>query len=135
MATAMFSPGLMFFDAGVAAYPDARGVMSIVNMNVLERQTFPTDPVGNMSLTLQNLVVGSIYDIEVFSTGAQIVSGTASAATVPMTVPVYLSGDPKNSLRIKVRKASGSPYYQPYETQAVAAVGAQSIFINQLSDE
>lgn len=101
------------------------------------RARLATESIGNMSLTLTNMVQDSTYEVEVLSTGAQVIlPGTADATGIAvLSIPVYTVGDAKNTLKVKVRKASASPYYQSYETQVVAALGSQSLFINQLSDE
>lgn len=99
------------------------------------RARLPTEPIGTMMLTLTNVVPGSTYDVEVAGTGEPVMSGSAAASSVTLAVPVYQPGSASNDLRIKLRKASAAPYYQSYETQTTAAVGAQSIFINQLTDE
>lgn len=120
---------------GTLDYPTARGRFDVQLLHALARQVLPEDSIGNFALTLTNVVIGSVYDIEVLGTGALITSGTAASTSVALLIPVYTNGDPKNSLRIKLRKASAAPYYQPFETQAEAIIGAQSIFINQLTDE
>jgi len=120
---------------GTMDYPVGRGRYDVQHMHALARQVLPTDSIGNYALTLTNVVIGSVYDIEALSTGALIASGTATGSSVNISIPVYTNGDPKNSLRIKLRKASAAPFYQPFETQATALVGAQSIFVNQLTDE
>jgi hypothetical protein len=98
---------------------------------VLGRMRLATEAVGAFNLTLTNVVVGSQYEIEDYL-GASITMGTAAASSVALSIPVYAAN---NTIKIKVRKATASPFYQPYETQATAVVGAQSIFVNQLSDE
>lgn len=95
----------------------------------------PTDSIGNYNLNITNIVVGSICEIEIASTGAQVSVQIASSSTVNFLVPAYSTGSYLNDLRIKVRKASSSPYYQPYETQASAIIGTQSIFVNQVRDD
>jgi hypothetical protein len=135
MANAMFL-NLRGTGGGTMELPATNGRMAVNHNHALERQLLPTDPIGSMTLTLTNIVPGSTYDVEVLSTGNQVVTpGTAAGSSVVLTIPVYISGSVNNSLRIKVRKGSSSPYYQPYETQVTAAVGSQSLFINQLSDE
>lgn len=132
---AIYCDNYLATGASVLEFPDERGVFSMNYLISMEAQPLPSDPVGIMTLRLTNVVPGSTYDVEARTTGEKILAGTAEASTVILTVPVYLSGDAKNDLRIKVRKASSAPYFQPYETQATAAVGTQSIFINQLPDE
>jgi hypothetical protein len=133
MSNAMFI-NMRGTGGGTMELPSDNGRMNVNFGHVIERQLLATDPVGSMTLVLTNVVVGSTYDVE-NGAGEMAVSGTTTDVVVSMLVPVYLSGSARNNLRIKVRKASGAPYYQPYETQAVAALGTQSIFINQLSDE
>jgi hypothetical protein len=114
---------------GVRGRAESGGLFSIAN------ELLDTDSTGTMTLVLRNIVAGSTYEVEVISTGELVVADIATGAAVTLTIPVYPSGSPRNELRIKARKGSSSPYYQPYETQTTATVGAQSIFINQLLDE
>lgn len=134
MANAIFVPRCPAL-RGVMEVPSGRGRWKPQHMMALERQTLPTDPVGTFTLTLTNVVIGSRYRAEVLSTGATIVDGVAAATAVILSIPVYTSGSALNDLRIKVRNASGSPAYQPYDTQATAVIGAASIYVNQLLDE
>jgi hypothetical protein len=93
-----------------------------------------TDPIGNFTLTLTNLVVGSAVRIEITSTGVEVAFRTAASTSEVFTIPAYSSGNPANDLRIKVRKGSTAPLYKPYDTQATALISAQSIFIAQIPD-
>lgn len=93
----------------------------------------PTDSIGTFMLTLTGLVVGSAIQIET-QAGAAIENRTAAGATEVFSVPAFAVGDASNDLRIKVRKGSAAPFYQPFETLATAVVGAQSIFVNQIPD-
>lgn len=97
------------------------------------RQRLPTDSVGTFVLTLTGLVVGSAVQIET-QAGVTIENRTAASSSESFNVPAYAVGNAANSLRIKVRKGSAAPFYQPYETQATASVGAQSVFISQIPD-
>jgi hypothetical protein len=133
MASAMFL-NARGVSGGTIEVSSSNARMSVHFGHAIERQALPTDPIGSMTLTLTNVVVGSTYDVE-NGVGDVAASGTASSSTVSMSIPVYQSGNPRNALKIKVRKGSASPYYQPYETQASASLSPQSLFINQLSDE
>ena len=95
----------------------------------------PTDSLGNYILTLTNVAVGSAIQIQAAASGAAILNTTAAAETVALTIPAYAAGDAGNNLRIKVRKGTASPYYQPYETLITAFVGSASIFVSQNLDE
>lgn len=92
-----------------------------------------TDSIGTFVLTLTGLVVGSAVQI-MTQTGTAIENRTATATSEVFNIPAYSSGSAANDLRIRVRKATSAPYYQPYETLAVASVDSQSIFVNQLLD-
>lgn len=109
------------------------------NVNLLGQtlaiERLPTEPVGAFTLTLTNLVVGSAIQVE-DQTGANTFhNSTAGAATEVISLDAFGLGSSKNDLRIKVRKGSGAPFYQPYETLTVAFVGAQSIYVSQVQDE
>lgn len=98
-------------------------------------QRLPSDPAGSFTLTLTNVVVGSRVHVETQSDGTTFYDAIAAASTVVINLSAYAPGSPNNDLAIKVRKASGSPNYQPWSTQATAVVGAQSIYVSQIPDE
>lgn len=58
-----------------------------------------------------------------------------SSGSQDRALPLYASGNPLNSLRIKVRNASGTPAYRPFETQATAQLGVVTVFVFQEPDE
>lgn len=93
-----------------------------------------TDPIGTFSLTLTNVVVGSRVHIEKQSDGTEYHDSVVASSTVVVSLSAYASGSPNNDLRIKVRKASSAPKYQPFETYATAVVGSQSVYIAQIPD-
>lgn len=96
---------------------------------------WPSDPVGVFNLTLLNAVAGSAVRIEVLSTGAEVYSATAPGGDMAIPLQAYASGSPLNSLRIKVRKGTGSPTYIPFETQTTAVIGSKDVFVSQTPDE
>lgn len=85
------------------------------------------------TLTLTNVVVGSSVLIESQDGSTAHYSGVASTATVTATVTVY--GDVRDQWRIKVRKASESPFYIPWETLTTVTAGESSIYVSQIPDE
>lgn len=92
-----------------------------------------------MTLTLTNVAVGSRYRIERVGDGSLATptanaEGVAAGTTVAITLDYYASGSANNDLRIKIRKASGSPYYRPFETQVTLGRADQSVFIAQQQD-
>lgn len=98
-------------------------------------QRLDGDPVGLCSLTLQNLVVGSRIRLEVASTGETVDDRVASSTDEVFALSLYAPGSLRNSVRIKVRNASGSPAYRPYTTQATLAAQPQVVFVFQEPDE
>lgn len=114
--------------------PVVRGRISQALGEFVELQSLPDDPVGTFALTLTSLVVGSAIQVESQS-GVQLYNGTADTSSKLINLQAYAGGSPLNDLRIKVRKGSASPYYQPWETLATAIVGSQSIYVSQIPDE
>lgn len=98
------------------------------------RMRLPTESIGNFSLTLTNLVVGSAIQIETVA-GAVLATRTAASSSEAFTLSAYAAGNALNNLRIKVRKGTASPYYRPYETLETASVRSQSIYVSQIPDE
>jgi len=99
-----------------------------------------TDSVGTHEITLTHVPAGSRVHIEEQVSGAaisdEIATGTnGTFVTYTKTLPVYSSSSPKNDWRIKVRKASESPYYIPYETLMTATVGSSSIYVSMIQDD
>jgi predicted metalloprotease with PDZ domain len=112
----------------------ARGRIVGVGGTSIGAARLPTDSIGTFDTTLTNLVVNSAIRVEIAGSGALVEYRIADATTEVFNVPAYTTGNSNNSLRIKVRKGSGAPLYKPYETQATAIIGAQSIFIAQIAD-
>ena len=97
---------------------------------------FSTDAIGVFTLRFRNLVEGSRVRAEVVSTGETLDEFVATAdATQDRTLSLYASGNPRNDLRIKVRKASESPAYRPFESQATAQLGTVTVYVFQEPDE
>ena len=94
-----------------------------------------TDPIGNFTLTLNNVVIGSRIHVETQGDGATLHDSVADSADETIVLSAYANGSPYNDLRIKVRKASESPTYKPYETLATAIAGSASIYVSQIPDE
>jgi hypothetical protein len=128
---ALPQPNFMF---GVLVIPTNRGRWVPDCFSPISRQLLSTDSLGNMTLTLTNVVIGSRIRIEEQASGALIEDRAATGTTEVFTVPVYSGGNPSNDLRIKVRKGTSGPKYQPFETLAVAAIGTQSVYIAQVAD-
>lgn len=118
-----------------AAHDAFNGAIPSLGADTASVAKLPTNPIGVATLTLTNLVVGSAVQLEVASTGAVVANTSAAATSLTLSAPVYQAGSAGNNLRIKVRKGTATPYYQPYETLLTVAVGATSIYISQLLDE
>lgn len=98
-------------------------------------QRLPTEPIGTFTLTLTNLIAGSAIQVEDQAGTTTFYNGVAAGTSQAISLQAYSAGSPRNDLRIKVRKATNSPYYKPWDTQATAIVGSQSIYVAQISDE
>lgn len=121
------NPSIQFF-------PMSRGNAVHLGSVSLGVARFSTDPIGNFALTLTNVVTGSAIQIESQDGTTTLHNGTASGSTVVINLSAYAAGSNLNDLRIKVRKGSAAPYYQPYETLTTATVGAQTIYVSQIPD-
>lgn len=132
--TSAISTSRFFGAIGVSQLNDTRGRNYVGNFEAVQQQSLPTDPIGVFALTLTNVVPGSAIQIEDQGGTTTLYNGTAAASTVLINLSAYAGGSMLNNLRIKVRKASSAPFYQPYETQAVAFVGSQSIYVFQVLD-
>ena len=85
------------------------------------------------TLTLTNVVVGSRINIR--DQAGTTTHYDALAASSTVVVPITVYGSSLDNWRIRVRKASGSPNYIPYETLMTAIAGATSIYVSQIPDE
>lgn len=133
MTTAIASGRFFAGFPAVTRLPSPRGVAHVGGGQSVSKQRLATDSLGNFSLTLTNLVVGSAIRVETQS-GTLIEYRVADAATEVFTVPAYAVGSSANDLRIKVRKGTSAPFYQPYETLTTASVGSASIYVSQIPD-
>lgn len=98
----------------------------------------PTDPVGTHALTLNNVPAGArifIRDQNDTTTLSDEVKVGDESVAYNKTLQVYAGGSPLNNWRIRVRKASGTPFYRPYETLMTATVGSSSIYVSMQADE
>ena len=132
MSAMFFGPIICM--AATAEFPDTRGRWRNGGMFSLSRQSLPSDPIGTFALTLTNVVAGSAIQIESQDGTTTLHNSTAAGSTVNISLSAYAAGSNLNDLRIKVRKGSAAPYYQPYETLTTAVVGSQSIYVSQIPD-
>lgn len=133
MGTALFGSTHAIL-ATIGALPDSRGPLELAHGAIVGRSRLPTDPVGVCSIEIQNAVVGSRYRIEVASTGALVAEGDVAAPDFSVTVPYYASGNANNTLRVKVRKGTTAPKYQPFQTQVTAGASGALAYISQVPD-
>jgi len=120
--------------AGTFELPANRGVFSSTGLILFQRQSLPTDPIGILNLTLNNIVTGSSLQIESQDGSTTLHNSVISGTTKSVTLQVYAPGSPLNALRIKVRKGSVAPFYQPYETLLTAVVVSASVYVSQIPD-
>lgn len=109
--------------------------MLIASSGAFSIQKLPSDPIGSATLLLTNVVNGSALEIEDSTDGTSLYSDTVSGTSAMVSLSVYSTGSTRNTVRIKVRKGSASPFYQPFETLAALTIGSQSIYVSQIPDE
>lgn len=119
----------------IVGYPAQRGSLYPSGEALHSRSVLPTDPAGTFTLRLQNIIPGSRYRIETVSAGVALAEGVASTNTVNLLLQLYAAGSPYNDLRIKVRNASDTPAYRPFESQALAQPGTVAVYVFQEPDE
>lgn len=111
-----------------------RGRVYNIGLHSLAAQSLSTDPIGTFVLMLTNVVTGSAIQIESQDGTTTLHNSTAAGSTVVINLSAYAAGSSLNNLRIKIRKGSAEPYYQPYETLTTAVVGSQTIYVSQIPD-
>ncbi len=115
----------------VYVYPSTDFGANPLALSAYGIQRLSTDPIGTCILTLINVVSGSqIYISPQTDSTNSLYSGTETS----ITLNVYSAGNPLNDLRIRVRKASAAPKYQPYETLVTISTSPQSVYIAQVLD-
>ncbi len=116
--------------------PSERGKSTaLLNGSSMGPLRLSTDPIGIFTLRLNNVVEGSRVRVETLSGEFMDEYLADSSGSQDRALPLYASGNPLNSLRIKVRNASGTPAYRPFETQATAQLGVVTVFVFQEPDE
>lgn len=137
--TAFIDMGMLPLQVACIAVPTARGRQHNNEVGMLSLGALPDDPVGAMTITLTNMVVGSRYRIERQSDGSLAepsasAEGVASSSTVSISLSYYATGNSNNDLRIKARKGTSAPKHLPFETLATIGPGDQSVYIAQVLD-
>ncbi len=133
--TSTVTSGAFWLPVIVAYSAGDLGAWPVNSCSALGIKRLPTESIGNFSLTLTNVVIGSRIHVEVASTGVTVTDLVADTTAEVITIPAYSIGSANNDLKVKVRKASASPYYRPYDTQVTAFVGSTSVYISQQPDE
>lgn len=119
---------------GTFDFPSQRGRFVLTGLQCLERQSLPDDAIGVFALTLTNVAVGSAIQIEDQAGTTTLYNGVAATSSTLINLSAYAGGSPLNNLRIKIRKGSAAPFYQPWETLVSAFVGSSSIYVAQIPD-
>ncbi len=101
---------------------------------VLSRGRLATDSIGTCDIRIQNAVTGSRYRIEVSSTGTLVAEGDVASNDFSVNVPLYPPGNAANTLKVKIRKGTTAPKYQPFETQVTAVSAGALAYVSQVPD-
>ena len=125
----------VFFDfykehACVVALPATRRPFSISGLILLQRQSLPTDPIGNAVVTFQGVNANS--EIRIFLPDGTEAAGVESCnANHQLTWDVYAPGSENNTVTIRIVH----PDYKIKEFTYTASIGAQSIPVQQELDK
>ena len=87
-----------------------------------------------MDVTLQNVKDGSRYYIYNETTDKVVSTGLQSGTSDIVVYQVPYNGVDE-TLRIEVRKASESPYYRPFETNAILTSTGASVWVSQIRED
>lgn len=82
------------------------------------------------TITLTNVVTGSVYEIYNLTSSTTLATGTAGASTVEINAEASEGDD----IRIRVRKSSTATKYIPFETQATITDLAANVYVSQIAD-
>ena len=93
--------------------------------------TFDLEPAQIPTIAISGMVVGSRWRIERVSDNSEVASGVTVDGTASF---VYDTEDTPLDLRLRVRKASGAPYYKPYEVTFNLTSAGVSIPVSQTLD-
>lgn len=125
---------------GTYELPVDRGVNAIYQGRSFSRQSLPNDPIGTHDLTLINVPANARVHIEdqagTTTLSDEVATGTEGTfVTYNKTLSVYAGGSALNNWKIKLRKASSTPYYRPDDKLMTATVGSSSIYISMIQDD
>lgn len=99
-----------------------------VSSSVAQAYQYPLDL---STITLSNVVVGSRYEVYNVNTSTVLGSGTAASTTVTVIGEAAVAA----SIRVRVRKASDVPQYQPFQTLAtISSTFTASVYVSQQLD-
>lgn len=125
-----------------------RSKMWAQGLQVYGQHRLPNDASGTCTLRLKNAISGSEYGIFVYGTNAeatlngtpsgvgQITGGSPGDVISNFDIPLdyYPTGHANNTIRIRVRRGTSTPKYQPFETQALLQSGNVVSYIAQIPD-
>ena len=114
--------------------PTANAIPTAIG--VLSHQRAPTDPFFYANVDVENMVVGSRWMLGYTPSGGEfteLASGTAATSAFTIeNVPSYAS---PMLLELRVRKASGSPKYEPLRQYANHNPNGVNMYLAQQLDE
>lgn len=121
--------------SGQAVYSTTRGPITPAGATLLiSNQRLASDSIGTCDINIVNAISGSRYRIEVASTGDLVAEGDVSSADFSVSVPLYPAGSAANTLKVKIRKGTTAPKYQPFETQVTAVSAGALAYVSQVPD-
>ena len=122
---------------GFAIGPSFTSTVSAIQIYTNVDQTAKYDALI-VTVTLQNIVPGSVYYIYNTDTQAQIATGTASGTPIgdetTIDYPVSVAYTEETNITVNVRKSTASVKYLPYETGSTITSSGATVFIAQVID-
>jgi hypothetical protein len=93
--------------------------------------TFDLEPAQIPTISVTGMIANSRWRIERVSDSSEVATGVTADGTASV---VYDTEDTPLDLRLKVRKASGAPYYKPFEVTFNLTSAGLSIPVSQVAD-
>lgn len=90
-------------------------------------------PLDLTTITLQNVIQNSVYEIYNVTTATTLATGTkATAASTDLEISAVASNG--DNIRVRVRKSSATTKYLPFETNATVASLTATVYVSQVAD-
>lgn len=108
--------------------------LALLTTTTLADQAANLYPLDVVTITLNNVVTGSVYEVFNVTTAETLTTGIhSSPPSTPISISTYASNN--DIIRVRVRKSSASSKYLPFESQSAVSNLTASYYVSQIVDE